>query len=319
LIRYAIRRVLLLIPILLAVSIIVYVLLDLAPGSVVDGMISGNMTQEDIAELEHKYNLDKPVLYRYGLYMVHLVQGDLGKSDYTGLDVWEIYITRLPNTLILALTSLIFGSVIGIPLGILSARRAGTLVDNAITFITLLGMSMPGFWLALLFIIQFSLKWPILPAGGYDNGFASLVLPTICSGFVLMAGAARQTRASMLEQLNADYLRTARAKGVPEEVVINKHALGNAWIPILTMLGGALCASVAGSAIVEYVFSWPGVGRTAVEAVISRDVTMTMGCTIMTTAMYVLIMLAVDLLYAFVDPRIKSMYASPGRKRRRAA
>ena len=240
-IRYAIGRVLLLIPILLAVSIIVYVLLDLAPGSVVDGMISGNMSQSDIAELRHQYNLDKPVIYRYGLYMYKLVQGDLGKSDYTGLDVWNIYISRLPNTLVLAVSSLIFGSIVGIPLGILAARRAGTLVDNTVTFVTLIGMSMPGFWLALLFIIQFSLKWPILPAGGNDAGIRSIILPTICSGFVLMAGAARQTRSSMLEQLNADYLRTARAKGVPEEVVINKHALGNAWIPILTTLGGAFC------------------------------------------------------------------------------
>ena len=257
-IRYAIRRILLLIPILLAVSIIVYILLDLAPGSVVDSMISGNMTQEDIAELERQYNLDKPVLYRYGLYMYNLIRGDLGTSDYTGLDVWEIYISRLPNTLILAVTSLIFGSVIGIPLGIISARRAGTLIDNIITFVTLIGMSMPGFWLALLFIIQFSLKWPILPAGGFEDGFASLVLPTICSGFVLMAGVARHKRASMLEQLNADYLRTARAKGVPGEVVINKHALGNAWIPILTMIE-AHYARRSRSAIIEYVF-WPGVG-----------------------------------------------------------
>ena len=318
-IRYAIRRILMLIPILLAVSIIVYVLLDLAPGSIVDGMISESMTQEDVNELKRQYNLDKPVIYRYGLYMFNLVQGDLGKSDYTGLDVWDIYISRLPNTLILAVTSLIFGSVVGIPLGILAARRAGTLIDNAVTLVTLIGMSKPGFWLALLFILQFSLKWPILPAGGLDHGFRSIILPTICSGFVLMAGATRQTRSSMLEQLNADYLRTARAKGVPEQVVINKHALGNAWIPILTTLGGALCHAIAGSAIIESVFTYPGVGRTAVEAVISRDVTMTMGCTIMTTTLYVIIQLAVDLLYALVDPRIKSQYARPGKRRRRTA
>lgn len=313
--RYAIRRILLLIPILLAVSLIVYVLMDLAPGNVVDGMISEGMTQEDVDALYKKYDLDKPVLYRYGKYMLHLFQGDLGKSDYTGLDVFNLYISRLPNTLLLAVSSLIFGSIIGIPMGIIAARKAGTIIDNVVTLITLIGISLPSFWLALLFIIQFSLRWPILPAGGMEDGFKSIVLPTVCSGFVLMASLTRQTRASMLEQLNADYLRTARAKGVPEEVVIRKHALGNAWIPILTTLGGSFSHSVAGSAVVESVFAWPGVGRTLVEAVTSRDVTQTMGCTIMTTALYVIITLIIDLLYAMVDPRIKSQYAIPKKKK----
>lgn len=315
--RYALKRILLLIPILLAVSVIVYVLLDIAPGSIVDSMISDTMTEEDVEALRKEYNLDKSVWYRYGLYMLNLLKGDLGVSDFTKLPVWDIYISRLPNTLELAFTSLIFGSVVAIPLGIVAAKRAGTLVDNAVTIITLIGMSMPSFWLALLFILQFSLKWPILPSGGNEDGIRSIILPTICSGFVLMATATRQTRSSMLEQLNADYLRTARAKGVPENVVINKHALGNAWIPILTTLGGSFCHAIAGSAVVETVFTWPGVGRTMVDAVVSRDVTMTMGCTMLTTSLYVLIMLAVDLLYATVDPRIKSMYASP-RKRRRS-
>ena len=318
-IRYTFKRILLLIPILLAVSIIVYVLLDLAPGTIVDTMISDKMTQEQIDALKSQYNLDKPVLYRYGLYMLRLLQGDMGKSDYTGLDVWSLYISRLPNTLELAFTSLVFGSVIAIPLGIFAAKHAGSLLDNGVTILTLIGMSMPGFWLALLFILQFSLRWPILPSGGNDDGIRSVILPTICSGFVLMATATRQTRSSMLEQLNADYLRTARAKGVPEKVVINKHALGNAWIPILTTLGGSFCHALAGSAVIESVFTWPGVGRLLVDAVVNRDVTMTMGCTVMTTTLYVLVQLAVDLMYALVDPRIKSMYAGPKRKRRRTA
>lgn len=316
--RYAIKRILLLIPILLAVSIIVFTLLDLAPGTVVDNMITESMTQEDIDELYRQYDLDKPLLYRYVKYMFRLVQGDLGKSDYTGLDVWEIYSSRFPNTVLLAITSLIFGSIVGIPLGIFAARKAGTLLDNIVMLITLVGMSMPSFWLALLFIIQFSLRWPILPAGGMDDGIKSIVLPTICSGFVLMASVTRQTRSSMLEQLNADYLRTARAKGVPEEAVIKKHALNNAWIPILTTVGGSFCHALAGSSVVETVFAWPGVGRTVVDAVVSRDVTMTMGCTIMTTTIYVTIVLVIDLLYACVDPRIKSQYASPKKRRKTA-
>ena len=313
--RYALKRILLLIPILLVVSIIVFTLLDLAPGTVVDNMITEAMTQEDIDELYRQYDLDKPIIYRYGKYMIRLLQGDLGKSDYTGLDVWSIYKARFPNTLALAISSLIFGSVIGIPLGILAARKAGTVLDSIVLVITLIGMSMPSFWLALMLIIQFSLRIPILPAGGMDDGLKSIVLPMICSGFVLMASVTRQTRSSMLEQLNADYLRTARAKGVPEKAVIGKHALNNAWIPILTTVGGSFCHAIAGSSVVETVFAWPGVGRTVVDAVVSRDVTMTMGCTIMTTTIYVTIILVIDLLYALVDPRIKSQYASPRRRR----
>ena len=316
---YCIRRVLLLIPILIAVSLIVFLLLDLAPGNIIDMMQIDNLTLEERAELMRIYGLDKPVIYRYGVYIFNLIQGDLGKSDYLGLDVWQLYMSRFPNTLILGLSTLIFGSVVGIPLGIFAAKRGGKLADNAVTFVTIVGMSIPSFWLALLLMLQFSLRWQIFPAGGNDDGFRSIVLPTICSGFVLMAGCTRQTRSSVLEQLNADYLRTARAKGVPEQVVVNKHALGNAWIPILTTLGGALSFAIGGSAIIEAVFSWRGVGSLAVDAVINRDFTMTMGCTIMTTTMFVLIQLFVDMMYAFADPRIKSAYARPKIKRRNAA
>jgi peptide/nickel transport system permease protein len=235
-------------------------------------------------------------------------------SDYTGLSVWSIYIERLPNTLVLALSSLVFGASVAIPLGVFAARRAGTLADNSVTFVSLIGMSMPGFWLGLLLLLQFSLKWQLLPAGGNRDGIRSIILPAICSGFILMASATRQTRSSMLEVLRADYLRTARAKGVPENMVIRKHALGNAWIPILTTLGGTLCQSIAGSAVIESVFAWPGIGRTVVEAVVARDVTMTLGCVIMTTTLYVMIQLVVDLMYAFVDPRIKSRYANQRRR-----
>ena len=313
-IRYVIKRILWLIPIIIAVSFIVYALLDFAPGTVIDSMVSDGMTQEDIETLRRAYDLDKPMLYRYGKYMFNLVQGDLGVSDYTGLSVWDIYIQRLPNTLILALSSLVFGASIAIPLGIFAAKRSGTLADNSVTFASLIGMSMPGFWLGLLLLLVFSLKWPLLPAGGNRDGIRSIILPAICSGFILMASATRQTRSSMLEVLRADYLRTARAKGVPEDMVIRKHALGNAWIPILTTLGGTLCHSIAGSAVIETVFAWPGVGRTVVDAVVARDVPMTLGCVIMTTTLYVSIQLIVDLLYAFVDPRIKSRYANPRKK-----
>ena len=314
-IRYILGRVLWLIPIIIAVSFIVYALIDLTPGSVIDSMASSEMTEEDWEALRIAYNLDKPMIYRYGLYIINLVQGDLGVSDYTKLPVWDVYISRLPNTLILALSSFIFGSVIGIPLGIIAARRSGSLIDNATTLVSLIGMSMPAFWLGLLLLLLFALRLQWLPAGGNDGGFRSIILPAICSGSMLMAQCTRQTRSSMLEVLKADYLRTARAKGVPEEVVIRKHALGNAWIPVLTAMGNALSVTIAGSAIVEAVFAWPGVGRMIIEAVASRDVNTTLGCVVMTTFLYVFVQLLVDIMYALVDPRIKSRF-STRRKRK---
>jgi len=293
--------------------------MDLAPGTVVDQMITESMTAEDIAALKVQYGLDKPLLYRYGQYMFRLVQGDLGLSEYNRLKVWDVYISRLPNTLLLAFLSLILGSVFAVPLGIIAARRSGTLIDNATTLLSLVGMSMPGFWLGLLLLLLFALNLQWLPAGGNTNGVRSVILPAVCSGFMLLATCTRQTRSSMLEVLNADYLRTARAKGVPEETVIRKHALGNAWIPILTTMGNSLSVTIAGSAVIESVFAWPGVGRTTVDAVLSRDVTLTLGCVIMTTFLYVFVQLLVDIMYAAVDPRIKSQFVTNKKKRRVAS
>ena len=316
--RYIINRVLSLVPIIIVVSFIVFTLIDLAPGTVVDRMISGEMTQEEIASLRAQYNLDKPMLFRYGLYMLNLVQGNLGVSFSSGMNVFDVYIQRLPNTLILTLTGLVIGAALSIPMGIRAARKAGTITDAAMTTFALVGMSMPSFWLGLLLILLFSLRVQWLPAGGNDAGIRSLIMPGICSALTLMATSARQTRSSMLEVLRADFLRTARAKGVPEKTVIRKHALGNALIPVITTIGASVTVSLAGSAVVEQVFAWPGVGRMLVEGVINRDVPIITGCTIMTTILYVLVMLIVDLLYAFVDPRVKSQYVSKKQKRRSA-
>jgi peptide/nickel transport system permease protein len=287
--RYIAIRILWLIPIILAVSFIIYTLMELIPGTVIDQMISDEMSQEDIEELRRAYDLDKPMIYRYGKYMFHLVQGDLGVSDITKISVWKTYMQRLPNTLILALAAFIFGSFFAIPLGIFAARHSKTLWDSGTTVFCMLGMSMPNFWLGLQLLLIFSLYLGWVPAGGNEAGFRSLILPGVCSGFGLMAQGTRQTRSSMLEVLRADYLRTARAKGVPEEVVIRKHALGNALIPILTTFGGSLCHSIAGSAVIESVFAWPGVGLTLVQGVRQRDVPMTLGCVILTAFMYVLL------------------------------
>ncbi|MBQ8986149.1 MAG: ABC transporter permease subunit [Lachnospiraceae bacterium] len=318
-IKYVIKRILQLIPVIIIVSFIVFALMELAPGNAIESRLSGYVSEEEKEQMIAEYNLDKPMLYRFGLYMVNLVQGDLGKSYTTGANVWDMYMQRLPNTLVLALAGLFVGVVISVPLGVFVSRRAGTFVDTATTTVTLLGVSMPGFWIGLLLLILFSSTLGWFPAGGNEQGIRSLVLPAICSGFLLMASTTRQTRSSMLEVLKADYLSTARAKGVPERVVIRKHALGNAWVPIMTIIGTSLGFQLAGAVVVESVFSWPGVGLLTVTAVNSRDVPMVLGCVILTTVLYVILMLIVDLLYAFVDPRIKSQYQSGAKKKRKAA
>ena len=317
-IRYVLKRILWLIPVIMVVTFIVFVLLEFAPGNIVDTMTSTGMTPEEYQALRVEYNLDKTVFYRYALYMGNLARGDLGISYIHQGSVWNMYMSRLPQTLLLSFTSLIIGSLAAVLLGVVAARRAGKLADNVATTLSLIGMSMPGFWLGLLLLLLFSQQLGWFPAGGVEHGIRSLVLPAVCSSFMLMATAARQTRSSMLEVLNAEYLRTARAKGVPEKAVIRKHALGNAWIPILTTIGMSFSLSIAGSVVVESVFNWPGVGRLATESLNARDVPATIGCVVLTTILYVLVLLIVDLLYAFVDPRIKSQYTSKKKRDRDA-
>ena len=315
-IRYIIKRVLWLIPIILCVALIVYCLLDLAPGTVVDTMITDAMTPEQVEELRAEYDLDKSVLYRYGKYMLNLVQGDLGRSQVTNEKVWESFITKFPATLELAIAGLIIGVGLAVPLGIFAAKHAGTIWDNLTTIFTLIGMSMPSFWLGLLLIIEFSYKLKWLPSNGRGT-ILNLIMPVVCTALMMMATTTRQARSSMLENIRADYLRTARAKGVPESRVINKHALRNAWIPIITTVGNSLSRCLAGSAVVESVFGWPGVGRLTVEAVSRRDVTLACGCVILTSVLYVVLLLIVDLMYAAVDPRIKSQYVSGAKKKKK--
>jgi len=318
---YIIKRVLFLIPVIIMVSLLVFALLEAAPGDIVSSIIARaeDISQEEIAALRAEYHMDRSMFYRYGIYMGNLLRGDLGVSHLTGLSVWNMFIQRLPNTLILSFTALVIGLSVAVPMGIIAARNSGKLADTFATVFTLIGMSMPIFWIGLLLIVLFSGHLGWLPAAGNQAGVRSIILPAICSGLSLTASTARQTRSSMLEILKADFLRTAKAKGVPEEVVIRKHALGNAWIPIITAAGSSLCAQLAGSVVVESVFAWPGIGRLAADAVFNRDINTILGTIILTTVLYVMVQLLVDVLYAFIDPRIKAQYASKKLFKRRAA
>ncbi|MHB0896249.1 MAG: ABC transporter permease [Spirochaetales bacterium] len=309
--RYVIKRLLMLVPIIIGVSFLIYFIMDLAPGDIISQM-AGEGTDAQIQVLRHQYGYDRSVFYRYVMYMKNLVQGNLGTSFLTNKPVWDMYRERLPETLKLALGALVVSILLSIPLGILSAVRSGTLWDNAGMVLALLGLSMPNFWLGLLLIILFSLKLGWFPSGG-DTGFLSIILPAITIGTGHVAIITRTTRSSMIDVIHQDYLRTARAKGVPEKYVIRKHAFKNALIPIITIIGTQMSVSLGGAVLTETVFAWPGVGRLIIDSVHQRDVPTVTGAIIMTTILISIMLLIVDLLYAYVDPRIKAQYLRKGK------
>lgn len=307
--RYVIKRLLQLIPVIIGVSFLIFFVMDLAPGTVIDMIAPDDATTEQIKELEHQYGYDRSVFYRYGLYMKNLLKGDLGISYLTQKPVFESYLERLPNTMKLGLCAFLLSLVMSIPLGITAATHAGSIRDNVSMVLALMGLSMPNFWLGLLLILLFALKLHWFPSFGAEDGWKSLVLPAITIGTGQMASMTRTTRSSMLDVIRSDYLRTARAKGVAENVVIKKHALRNALIPIITIAGNQLGGMFGGAVLTETVFAYPGIGRFTIDAVNQRDTNTVTGSILLTTCGISFLLLLVDLTYAMVDPRLKSMYA----------
>lgn len=307
--KYILKRIAMLIPVIIGVSAFIFIAMDLAPGSAVDYLLPADATQEDVQRMEAQLGLDKPLLERYVNYMVNMCKGDLGVSYVTGDSVYESYMQKFPTTLKLSMSAVCVAVLIAIPAGIYAALHAGKLSDNAATVISLLGLSIPNYWLGLMMIIVFSLGLGWLPSGGNLDGWKSMVMPAVAVGAGLSAMIARTTRSSMLDVLNQDYLRTARAKGVPEKVVIWQHAFKNALIPIINAIGIELASCIGGAVVTETVFSWPGVGRLIIDSLNARDIPMVTGCIILKTISISVIMLVVDLLYAATDPRIKAQYA----------
>ena len=316
--RYAIIRILWLIPILICVTFIVYALVDAAPGTIADTLITDTMTEEDVENLYKSFDLDKPMVYRYGKYMWNLLHGDLGESMTSHEPTWTAFFSRMWASVSLSFSGLILGVIIAIPLGIFAAKHAGTIWDNLTTAFTLIGLSMPGFWLGLLLLRWFSFNIKLLPTG-YDGTWRGYVLPVISCGLTLSSGVCRQTRSAILDVSKQDYLRTARAKGVPERQVVTKHELKNAWIPIVTQIGGLVAGSLAGNAVIEQIFTWPGTGKLLVTAINQRDGIMTCGITILTSTMFSIVLLLVDIVYALVDPRVKAAYVSGGKKKKKGS
>ncbi len=312
--RYIIKRILMLLPVIIGVSFLIFCMMEAAPGDITD-IIASEWTEEDLTALRQELHLDRSLFYRYFAYMWDLLHGDLGYSYLLKADVWSLYIQRIPKTLLLAVASVVVCVVLSLPLGIYAALKHGTPIDNICTVGALLGLSIPNFWLGLLLIILFAQILGWLPAYGANDGIKSVILPAFTVGTGMMAIMARTTRSSMLDVLRADYLRTARSKGVDEKVVINKHALRNALIPIITVFGSQFGGCIGGSVVTENVFTWPGVGQLLVSAIKKRDTTLVCGLLIMTVIMISIVQLIVDILYAYVDPRLKSQYANSGKRK----
>lgn len=292
--------------VLIAVSAVTFFVLTAAPGDAAAGLIGDTASPEQVARLRAEMGLDQPVMLRYAFFLRDLFSsGDLGNSLISGRPVRDLLAERLPYTVLLALTAVGLAAGVGGLLGLLAARRPGTLADTAIMTTANLGIALPSFWVALLFILLFSLRLRWLPVFGADTP-RHLILPAVTLALPTVAVVARLVRASLLDVQNADFVRTAHAKGLTGRIILRRHILRNALIPIVTVLGMHLGYLLGGAFIVETIFAWPGLGRLTVQAIFDRDLPVVLGATLTIAAIYVLINLSVDLLHAWLDPRVTS-------------
>lgn len=296
-----------LVPVLFGVTFLVFAIISLTPGDVAAMMLGQGATNESVAALRLEMGLDDPLIVQYGRYLGDLLRGDMGTSYATRKPVAEEIMSRFPNTLRLAFFSILVSIGISIPIGIISAVRQYSLLDNFGMVFALIGISMPSFWLGLILIIVFALTLGWFPSGGADQ-VKSIVLPALTLGVASTASIARTTRSSMLEVIRQDFIRTAKAKGLGNMVVILKHALKNALIPTLTVIGLEFGELLGGAILTETVFSWPGIGRLMVESIQRKDTPMVLGCIIVFSVAFSVVNLLIDILYAFIDPRIKTTY-----------
>lgn len=302
--RYILKRLLLLIPIILGTSAVVFFVMGMAPGDPAVALVGTDAKPEALAAVREELGLDDPLIVQYGRYMAKLLRGDLGESYTSKRPVFQEYISRFPSTFKLTFWSMVVCVVISVPVGIISAVKQYSLIDNVGMVAALAGLSCPNFWLGLLLILAFSLHLGWLPSGGATLP-GSVILPAFTIGTGLAANLTRTTRSAMLEVVRQDYIRTARAKGVNSKKVITKHALRNAMIPIVTIFVSQFGLTLAGAATTEVVFSWPGIGRLTIDAINSKDRPLAIGCLIMTAIVISMANVIMDILYAVVDPRIR--------------
>ncbi len=302
--RYLLRRIVLLIPVLWGVATLVFAVTNIIPGDPVDLMLGETARPAQREELRKALGLDRPLLVQYGSYLGGLLKGDLGTSIHNNRPVAKLLAERIPASAELTIAALAIALAIALPLGIVAARRAGSLVDMGASALAVLGASIPVFWLGPLLIIFFSIDLGWLPVSG-RTGVLSLVLPAVTLGTALSAILMRLTRSSILEVLPQDYLSTARAKGLTERKVLWLHALRNACLPLITILSLQLGALLSGAIITETVFAWPGVGRLTIQAISARDYPLVQGCVLFIAFVYVAGNLLADIAYAWLDPRVR--------------
>jgi peptide/nickel transport system permease protein len=302
--RFLVRRILLTIPVLLGVATLVFSLIHLIPGDPVQSMLGDGASPESVKELRSRLGLDRPLYVQYLSFLNGVAHGNLGTSLRTSEPVTSAIAGRLPATFELAAAAMLVAVVIAIPLGVLAASKAGTIVDHAATTLALVGISMPNFWLGPLLALLFAVQLGWLPVSGRGS-LAQLVLPAVTLGAPLAAVLARTTRASVIDELRELYVMAARARGVSRGRAVLKHAFRNSLIPIVTVLGLQLGAVLTGAVITETIFAWPGVGRLLIQSIGFRDYPLVQGCILLIALTYVSMNLLTDLTYGFLDPRIR--------------
>ena len=310
--RVVLIRIVSLLPILVGISVVTFSLIRMIPGDPVIALLGMEADETALQALRSQLALDRPLVIQYFAWASRILTGDFGRSIQGWRDVLSMLLGALGPTALLSLAALAVSLLISIPAGIVAATQRNTLADYSASFIALCGLSMPSFWLGILLIMGLSIAVPIFPASGYVSPtedpaafFRHLVLPAITLGAALAAATMRMTRATMLEVLRADYVRTARAKGLTERDVVWNHGLSNARIPIVTLLGIQLGQLLGGVVITETVFSWPGIGKLTVDAIFARDYPVVQGAVLITATLFVLINLATDLIYTAIDPRVR--------------
>ena len=306
--KYIAKRLLAMIPVILGVTLIVYLIMSLAPGDPARTILGELATEEQVNELREEMGLNDPIIVQYFRYIWNLLHGDLGRSYQSRIDVSTEIFSRFPNTIKLALAASLFSVILALPLGIIAAVKQNTFFDSFSMFVAIIGISCPTFWFGLILILVFAVNLKWFPVSGQVDNFRGMVLPALTLAFNSMAAMARVTRSSMLEVIRQDYIRTARAKGVSQRNVILQHAVPNAMIPTVTVIGLRIGGLLAGAVICETVFSWPRIGRLLVQSIQSRNTPVVLGCIIIFSICFSLVNLIVDILYAFIDPRIKSQY-----------
>ncbi|MEQ6388065.1 ABC transporter permease [Bacillaceae bacterium S4-13-58] len=310
--KYIFKRLLVAIPVLFGISIISFFIVRLVPGDTVTALLGANYNEEQATILRERLGLNEPLIVQYGLWISNILQGDFGFSSFSNQPVLDAIIDRLPVTLELTVISVVFAIVVAIPLGTYAAIKRNSIMDYGASFFGMFGISVPNFWLGTLMMLLFALHWGVLPSGGFVpitediwNNFRSMVMPGLALGTAVGAVVMRMTRSSMLEIVGEEYMKMAKAKGVSNKRWVWKHGLKNALIPVITVVGIQTGYLLGGSVVIEQIFSLPGIGRLALQSITNRDYALLQGTILFIASAFVLINLVVDIIYAFLNPKIR--------------